>query len=254
MEINNKEALVDLLLKIADDEFIIGHRISEWIGIGPTLEEDITFGSIAQDKVGHSQNMYELVAELTHTSPDDLAFKRPSTEFKSCELVVLPNEGYDKALVRHFLFDHAEFIRFELLMNSSYEKLSHLAKKFRSEIKYHIYHGNTWMKQLSSANEESKGKIQTQINELYPLTLGIFEKTPLESEIISSGYFAGEDELKSRYFAHVNELLTSYGLTYPSIDTNMEVNAGRNGIISAHLTPLISEMREVFDLESGVDW
>ena len=122
--------LKELLYKIADDQLILGHRNSEWTGFGPLLEEDIAFSSMAQDKVGHSQAMFTLLNQLGEQVPDTLAFMRPSNQFHNCILVELPNGEYDFSLIRHFLFDTAEAIRFELLGHSSYLPLAELARRW----------------------------------------------------------------------------------------------------------------------------
>ena len=143
-----KEAIKDLLYKIADDQLIIGHRNSEWTGFGPLLEEDIAFSSMAQDKVGQSWQFYKLLNELGESDPDTVAFMRNAGQFYNCQLVELPNGEYDFSLIRHFLFDTAEQIRFTMLAGSSYEPIAQLAKKIKGEIKYHTMHANIWVKQL----------------------------------------------------------------------------------------------------------
>jgi ring-1,2-phenylacetyl-CoA epoxidase subunit PaaC len=120
----------DLLFKMADDALIIGHRNSEWTGIGPVLEEDLAFSSMAQDKIGHAFALYTILHEsFGEAEPDTLAFKRTEKEFKCCQLVELPIGEYDFSLMRHFLFDHAESLRYEMLANSSFQPLAQLAKK-----------------------------------------------------------------------------------------------------------------------------
>ena len=106
-------ALKELLFKLADDALIIGHRHSEWIGIGPAIEEDIAFGSVAQDKVGQANNLYLLLENLGEANPDKLAFFREEKEYKCCHFAELPTDAYDDNLVRHFLFTHAESLRYE---------------------------------------------------------------------------------------------------------------------------------------------
>ena len=104
------EAIKDLLFRMADDELIIGHRNSEWTGIGPILEEDLAFSSMAQDKLGHALANYSLLEkEYGEKNPDELAFARDAKSFRCCQLVEYPIGEYDFTLVRHFLFDTAEF-------------------------------------------------------------------------------------------------------------------------------------------------
>jgi ring-1,2-phenylacetyl-CoA epoxidase subunit PaaC len=117
----NNEAIKELLYKMADDALIIGHRNSEWTGIGPMLEEDLAFSSMAQDKVGHAQALYQILhAVLGEKDPDILAFQRTEKDFKCCQLVELPIGEYDFSLVRHFLFDHAESLRYDMLLPFSH--------------------------------------------------------------------------------------------------------------------------------------
>ena len=170
MEITERhiEGLKEMLYKMADDQLIIGHRNSEWTGLGPMLEEDIAFSSMAQDKVGQSLALYELLHELGESEPDIVAFTRNDNQFHNCQLVELPIGEYDFSLVRHFFFDHAEALRFEMLSNSIYEPLAMVARKYRGEIKYHTMHADTWLKQLANGNEESFTRIQHSINEVLP--------------------------------------------------------------------------------------
>src|SRR5690349_20918698 len=124
-------ALKELLYKMADDQLILGHRNSEWTGMGPLLEEDIAFSSMAQDKIGHSLALYTLLHQLGEQDPDTVAFTRNAPQFHNCVFVELPNGEYDFSLIRHFLYDTAEALRFEMLSNSSFQPVADLSKKIR---------------------------------------------------------------------------------------------------------------------------
>ncbi|HEY9487635.1 MAG TPA: Phenylacetic acid catabolic protein, partial [Chryseosolibacter sp.] len=100
----NIESLKELLYKIADDQLILGHRNSEWTGMGPLLEEDIAFSSMAQDKIGQSLALYTILQGLGESPPDTTAFMRDATRFHNCIFVELPNGEYDFSLIRHFLY------------------------------------------------------------------------------------------------------------------------------------------------------
>jgi len=140
----NKDAVKDLLFRIADDQLIIGHRNSEWTGIGPMLEEDIAFSSMAQDKLGQSLQFYQLLQEMGEEYPDTLAFTRNADQFRNCTFVELPVENYSFSLIRHFLFDHAELIRFETLSDSTVEPLAQLSRKIKGEIAEPQSQSNLW--------------------------------------------------------------------------------------------------------------
>jgi ring-1,2-phenylacetyl-CoA epoxidase subunit PaaC len=253
---SSAEALKELLYKMADDELIIGHRHSEWIGMGPVLEEDIAFGSLAQDKVGHAYNFYNLLHELGEADPDTIGFTRSEEQYKCCHLVEHPNGEYDFSLMRHFLFDHAEFIRFEMLSESSNESLANLAKKYKSEIKYHLFHADTWISQLSGkGSEESKARMQSALNLAYPIALGIFEPGPNEETLISEKIFAGEAALQQKWVETIRPILEKAGLTIPTVENLKEGYGGRYGFHTEAFAPLLAEMTEVVRLEQpGTEW
>ncbi len=245
----------DLLFKMADDALIIGHRNSEWTGIGPVLEEDLAFSSMAQDKIGHAFALYTILHEsFGEAEPDTLAFKRTEKEFKCCQLVELPIGEYDFSLMRHFLFDHAESLRYEMLANSSFQPLAQLAKKVKGEIKYHVMHADTWIKQLCNGTEESKARMQSALNFAFPYALGIFETLDSEKELIDSNVFLGEAELQRRWLEKISAILQGAGLTVPAVDLSKAVNGGRKGFHSEYLQSLLSEMCEVVNTDPDAEW
>jgi ring-1,2-phenylacetyl-CoA epoxidase subunit PaaC len=250
----NNLALKDLLYKMADDQLILGHRNSEWTGFGPLLEEDIAFSSMAQDKIGHSLALYTLLQQLGEAEPDTVAFTRNSNQFHNSILVELPNGEYDFSLIRHFLFDTAEALRFEMLKNSSYEPLAQVARKVRGELRYHTLHANTWVKQLGVATEESISRLQHSLDFTIPYALGIFEESAYEQELISSGIFVGEQTLKIQWIKKVEEIIGQTNLQLPDWKLQTPIIGGRFGKHSKHLQPLLDEMSEVFRIDPSAQW
>src|SRR5688572_2218380 len=171
----NSQALKELLYKIADDQLILGHRNSEWTGFGPLLEEDIAFSSMAQDKIGQSYALYTMLHQLGEQAPDTVAFMRNAGQFHNCIFVELPNGEYDFSLIRHFLFDTALALKFNMLTQSSYTPIKELAVKVRGELKYHTLHANTWIRKLGTATPESITRLQNALDFAWPYALGIFE-------------------------------------------------------------------------------
>lgn len=239
---------------MADDLLIIGHRNSEWTGLGPILEEDIAFSSMAQDKIGQSQALFQLLHELGEQEPDTVAFTRNATQFHNAQFVELPNGDYDFSLIRHFLYDVADQLRFEMLANSSYEPLAKVARKVKGELKYHVFHANTWVVKLGSANEESHARMQTALNQAWDYALGLFEAGGYEKELAEAGIFQGEEELKQRWLEAVTPVLNKAGLHIPDESSWAPKNGGRKGFHTEHLEPLVEEMSEVFRVDPGADW
>lgn len=245
---------LDLLYRLADDQLVLGHRNSEWNGLGPILEEDIAFSSMAQDKLGHALQLYTLLHQLGEAEPDTVAFTRNAAQFHCCQLVELPIGGYDFSLVRHFLFDHAELLRFEALAESSHEPLAQVARKLRGELKYHRLHADTWIKRLGTSTDEAIDKLQTSLDYALPYALGIFEKTDFEPEIVANGLFVGEDELRARWQESISKVLAQTELQLPDLPALTPAFGGRRGRHTEHLQPLLDEMAEVFRLDPTADW
>lgn len=250
----NHEAIKELLYKMADDQLILGHRNSEWTGFGPLLEEDIAFSSMAQDKIGHSLALYTILHELGEQDPDTIAFTRNADQFHNTVFTELPNAEYDFSLIRHFLYDTSEALRFEILSQSSFEPLAQLAVKVRGELRYHTMHANTWIKQLGSATEESISKLQKSLEYALPYALGLFEPSLYESKLINEKVFEGEKALEEKWKKKVEEVIAQTQLQLPNWKTLTPHYGGRIGKHSEHLQPLLDEMSEVLRIDPTAEW
>ena len=248
------KALKDLLFRMADDQLILGHRNSEWTALGPILEEDIAFSSMAQDKLGHSQALYQVLNKLGEADPDTLAFTRKEKDFRCCHLVEYPIGDYAFSLMRHFLFDNSEAVRFEMLINSSCDDLANVAKKFRGELKYHTMHADTWVIQLGGGTEESRARMQSALNECLPLSLSIFEHGENEEALISGNIFAGEKILQEEWLKRIKIILHKADLKLPDVLTSDNSYGGRKGYHTEYLKPLLDEMTEVYSIDPNAEW
>lgn len=250
----NELAIKELLYKIADDLLILGHRNSEWTGIGPLLEEDIAFSSMAQDKVGQSLVLYELLEQLGEADPDTVAFMRNADQFHNCQLVELPVGDYEFSLMRHFLYDHSALLRFEQLTNSSYQPLALVSRKLVGELRYHVMHADSFIKKLGTATEESISRMQIALNKAIPFALGIFEKSPYEEELINQELFSGEEKLYQIWRQRTTAVLLETSMNIPDFELEQAKLGGRIGVHTEHLQLLLDEMAEVFKLDPGAEW
>lgn len=250
----NTTAIKELLYKMADDQLILGHRNSEWTGFGPLLEEDIAFSSMAQDKIGHSYALYQILSELGENEPDTVAFLRSAGGFHNSVFVELPNGEYDFSLIRHFLYDTAEALRFESLTSSSFRPLAELAAKIRGELRYHTLHANTWVKKLGSATDESVSRLQHSLEYALPFALGMFEESPFEEILMKEGIFIGEKTLQEKWLKSVDEVIRHTQLRLPDWRGITPEFGGRRGNHSQYLQPLLDEMSEVFRIDPSTEW
>lgn len=250
----NTTAIKNLLYRLADDKLIIGHRHSEWIGLGPILEEDIAFASMAQDEVGHSQAYYQILHELGEEDPDQIAFNRKAADFTCCQFVEFPIEDYAFSLMRHFFFDMADKVRLKHLKSSSFEPLAALAAKLSREEKYHQLHAQTFVQQLGRSTEEARLRMQTALNETYPMAFSIFEPTEFTEILAKEGVQPLEDTLMKEWRVEVEAFLRSSNLQVPKVEDITEYFGGRSGHHTEYLQPLLTEMTEVFAIDPTAKW
>lgn len=244
----------ELLYKMADDQLILGHRNSEWTGFGPLLEEDIAFSSMAQDKIGQSLALFTILNQMGEQDPDTVAFMRNANQYHCSQLVEYPIGEYDFSLIRHFLFDNADLLRFEALANTKFPPLGKVARKFKGEIKYHVFHADTFLMKLGTGNEESHARMQTALNETFNLALGIFEPSEHEDQLISDGVFIGEKALQERWLEAIAPVIKKANLELPAESTWAPIYGGRKGEHTEYLQPLLDEMTEVFRIDPGAEW
>jgi ring-1,2-phenylacetyl-CoA epoxidase subunit PaaC len=152
------------LLELADDELVLGWRNSEWTGIAPALEEDVAFSSIAQNEIGHARAVYQLLAD----DADALAFDRPLEEYRCAPLVELRLLDWAHTIARRWLYEEADRVRIEALMNDADPEVAGLAAKIDREEAYHRMHAELWHARL-----RDEPRFREAVAELWPYALGV---------------------------------------------------------------------------------
>lgn len=256
-----KAALIEYLYMLADDELLLGHRASEWTGIGPILEADIALSSIAQDEMGHAEVLYGLLEALGEGHPDELAFARDLPYWHNAIFSELPRGDWGFTIVRHYLHDVAEQVRWQALAASSYAPLAQVARKLLVEEKYHLVHSQTWVRKLGNATEESHRRMQAALDRAFPYALGLFEPTELEAVRVSEGIAPAEADLQQQWLNEVVPFLQQAGLHVPAEETaegwrpTVEpVYGGRQGTHTEYMEQLLDAMQFVYRLEPGAKW
>lgn len=207
------DALRALLLALADDELIIGHRHSEWTGHAPHIEEDVAFSSIAQDEIGHAAAYYSLVAEMEGSHPDAIALGRKPEDYRHAILCERPNGDWGYTLARHWLYDTADDIRLEALEGSSHDGLRAVAVKLRREERYHLLHADTWIARVARGPVEGRDRLIDALTKTFAEAVALFEPLEFEDDAVSRGILpVATADLRRKFIARAGESLDDLGL------------------------------------------
>ena len=187
LDLAARDALAELLLSVADDEFVIGFWDSEWTGIAPMLEEDVATSSIAQDEIGHAKALYEMLATLTDDDADRIAYGRSVADFRHAALLNHARRDWAFSVARRYLYETADAIRLAALARSSYEPLAALAGKMRREETYHVLHVDAWLRRLADGGGEGRERLARALVELWPDAQDLFAPLASEEVLVREG-------------------------------------------------------------------
>lgn len=256
-------ALKKLLYILADDNFIVGYRGSEWLGLAPHIEADVAFCSIAQDHMGHAALFYRLLEELGEGKADDLAQLREAGQFRNAIIVERPNgEGdyivnpnYDWAysVVRQYFYDLFEQVRMTSLKQSSYTPLAQAADKVMREKHYHVLHGETWFKQMATTTTEAKEKLQAAIQKVWNDLGGLYQLGDTAQEMNTFGLIESEEMLRQRYLEKLKKIFQQLNLSWPGNPDALDQN-GRDGEHTEDLSSALSNISEVYRQDPAANW
>lgn len=206
-------ALRTFLLSRADDEFMFGHRIGEWVGVGPTLEEDTTLASICQDEFGHGRLWYEAVARETE-SVDELAFNRNPADRFNTTLVEHPHTDYATLIASSYLYQTAEHLIVQSISRGDIDSLSNRADKILAEEPLHREHATKWLDRLV-AGEEGRDRLTRAFETILPAATDLFQYDQATATLIADrGVIdAPLAELNKTWQHQVEDRLTELPLT-----------------------------------------
>jgi ring-1,2-phenylacetyl-CoA epoxidase subunit PaaC len=246
--------LVEYLLRIGDDRLILGHRMSEWTGHGPILEEDIATANIALDLIGQAAQFLKLAGEVEGAGRDEdaLAYFRDGVKFRNCLLVELPKGDFGDTMVRQFLFDAYSVLQLEALTKCGHETLAAIAAKALKEDKYHLRHSSEWVVRMGDGTEESHKRVQGSLDRLWKYTGELFASDDIDAAVAALGVSVDLAGINARWDAMVNDVLARATLTRP-VDGPMQTG-GRRGRHTEHLGHLLATMQSVARAHPGATW
>ena len=239
----------NLILAFADDEHLMGQQHTEWIGVAPFLEEDLAFASIGQDELGHAALLFEALVGNDDADIDALAFFREARDWRSCALVEVNLPDWSDTLVRHWLYDAAEELRWELFAQSSVHVLADISVRALSEERFHRQHADALLDVLLQVDDAHE-RVMGSLDRLLPLALTMFDGTADEADAIAAGVVRAS--LESCRGPWQDRVAQRFG---PVQWTNL-VEPPTNQRTQRHddFAPLLARMLEVLDLDRNVTW
>ena len=246
--------LIKYIYGIADNSLILGQRLGELCGHGPSLETDIAMTNISLDLFGQVRSYYQYAAKIigNEATEDTIAFLRKEREYKNVLLVEQPNRDFAYAIARQFLFDIYHLLLLNKLQNSQDETLAAIAKKSIKEVSYHTRFSSDWIKRLGDGTTESHERIQIAINDLWIYTDELFHVTDADKAMIAEGIGVDVTLLKESFYKKVSEILEEATLETPTITYFQK--GGKQGIHTEHLGYLLAEMQYMQLAYPNMNW
>lgn len=246
--------LFEYLLRLGDDRLVLGHRLSEWCGHGPILEEDIAIANIALDLVGQGSALLTLAGETEGAGRDEdaLAYFRSEPEFRNAQIVELPKGDFAFTVVRQFLFDAFSVPQWEALQRCTFAPLAGIAAKALKEDTYHLRHSSDWVVRLGDGTPESHARAQTALNELWRFTGELFESDAVDDEVREKGIVVDRAAIESHWRQGVDEVIRRATLAAPPAGASS--SGGRHGRHTEFLGHMLAEMQIVARSHPGAKW
>ncbi|OIQ21237.1 1,2-phenylacetyl-CoA epoxidase subunit PaaC [Lacinutrix sp. MedPE-SW] len=248
------ENLYKYILGIADNSLILGQRLGELTGHGPSLETDIACTNISLDLFGQVRSYYQYAAKIAgdNRTEDDIAMLRKEREYVNVLLVEQPNTNFAYTIARQFLFDVYHFLFLTQLEKSKDLTLSAIATKSLKEVSYHQRFSTDWLKRLGDGTAESKEKMQEAIDGLWTYTDELFHQTEADKAMVSEGVGVDVTKLKEAYYEKVEAVLKEATLTVP--ESKWFQKGGKQGIHTEHLGYLLSDLQYMQRTYPNMEW
>lgn len=248
--------VIDLLAAVVglgDDHLILGHRLSEWCGHAPMLEEDLAMPNMALDMLGQARALYGYAAELEGQGrgEDDIAYLRTDRAYRNCLLVERPNGDFAHTMLRQLYF--AAFMQpyWQAMTASIDARLAAIAAKAVKEIAYHVRHAGEWVIRLGDGTEESAKRMQAAVDALHPYTEELFAPVPA-GDSVDLAVVPGREGMRARWEATMGEVFEQARLTVP--DVAFPLAGGREGRHGEEFGFLLAELQYMQRTYPGMTW
>ena len=251
---NRQEALFDYILRLGDNALILGHRLSEWCGHGPVLEQDMAMTNIALDLIGQTRSFYQYAGEVEGKGrgEDTLAYFREAHEFRNILLTEQPNGDFAHTVVRQFFYDAFSQPFYQALQQSTDAQLAAIAEKSLKEVTYHLRWSSEWMLRLGDGTTLSNTKMQAAIDDLWMYSGEALTMNETDRLLVEEGIAVDLTPIAAVWQSKVDEILKAAQLQKP--DNDWMQSGGKEGRHSEQLGYILAEMQSVQRTYPGLEW
>jgi ring-1,2-phenylacetyl-CoA epoxidase subunit PaaC len=241
-------------LRRADDALILGHRLSEWCGHAPALEEDMALANMGLDLLGQARELFGYAAEIEGSGNDEdkFAYLRDVRQYRNLLLVEQPNGDFARTMTRQFFYAAFADLYWRAMVRSTDATLAAIAAKSEKESAYHVRHSSEWMVRLGDGTEESHRRVQAAIDDLWAYTGEMFAVDDGERGLIDRGNAVDPATLRPQWLRTISDVVSEATLALPESDWMQQ--GGRDGRHSEHLGHLLSELQSMQRTFPGATW
>lgn len=244
----------EYVIRLADDHLIIGQRLGEWCGSGPTLEEDLALTNIALDMIGQARSLYSHAAEIEGKDRDEdqLAFLRYERDYRNALIAEQPNGDFACTIARQFFIAAFMAPFWREMQGSADTTLAAIAAKALKEVTYHLRHTSEWVIRLGDGTEESRRRMIEALDDMAIYTGELFEMDAVVNAMVEQGIGVDAGDLKREWQETVDTVLSEALLVMPKV--NHMQTGGRRGVHTEHFGHILSELQYMQRAYPGMTW
>jgi ring-1,2-phenylacetyl-CoA epoxidase subunit PaaC len=245
---------VEHLLRLGDGCLVLSHRLSEWIGRAPALEEELAIANVGLDLLGQARNWLSLAGEVEGRGRDEnaLAYLRDVGGFRNALLVEQPNGDFAATTARQYFFDVWHHLALQGLARAADARVAEIAAKSLKEVTYHLRRSEDWVVRLGDGTAESRRRMQAGVDEMWPFVGELFEMDAVEQAALDAGAGVDLAALREPWLARVEGALAEATLAVPT--TKWHQRGGKRGVHTEHLGRMLAEMQFLQRAYPGAAW
>lgn len=231
------------LIRLADDHLILGHRLSEWCGHAPMLEEDLAMPNIALDLIGQARALYSYAGELENQGRDEdaIAYNRLEREYTNLLICERPNGDFAHTMLRQLFFSLFMEKYWQAALTSPDETIAAIAGKAVKESDYHVRHTAEWVIRLGDGTEESAGRSAAALEQLTPYINEFFEEDAVTQDTTKLGVLPSPASIEESWKVDVMAVISRAKLSLG--DYTQGQSGGRTGRHTEAMGYLLTELQ-----------